>query len=110
MRRSDETAAEVERWLRAEVSKLMPAGLGSVSLRRTRCMRKRCHACETGEQHASYVLYGRRNGHRRTLYIPDDLAERLRKILDNGRKVQDLLFEAARRYAEALKRERGRKR
>lgn len=107
MRRSGETPAEVERWLSDEISRLMPAGLGSVSLRRTRCMRKHCHACETGEQHASYVLYGRRNGHRRTLYIPDALAERLRKTLENGRKVQDLLFEAGRRYAEALKREYG---
>jgi len=52
------------------------------------------------------VLYGRHKGRRRTLYIPDQLAGSVRETLDNGRKIQDLLFEAAHRYAEALKRER----
>ena len=83
-----------------------PAALGSLSLRRSPCTRERCHACATGEQHPSYVLYGRQAGRRFTVYVPDRLVPLLRQALENGRALQALLYEAGRRYVLALKRER----
>jgi hypothetical protein len=109
MARHQPSAGDVERWFRAAVRKLWPAGLGSLSLRRSPCIRARCHACETGEQHPSYVLYGRQKGRRFAVYVPDRLVPELRTALDNGRALQALLYEAGRRYAEALKREPGRR-
>jgi hypothetical protein len=106
---SHETPAEVQRWLREQLAGLVPAGLGSLSLRRSPCVRPHCHACQTGEQHPSYVLYGKRDGKRTAVYVPDAVVPELRKALANGRRLQSLLYEAASRYAKALKRERARR-
>ena len=106
MTRSSESVADVERWFRAQLARLWPAALGSLSLRRSPCVRARCQACATGEQHASYVLYGRTRGRRFAVYVPDDLAADVRQALANGRALQALLTEAGRRYTEARKRER----
>ena len=100
---------DIERLFKEQITGLWPAALGSLSLRRTRCIRKKCHACQTGEQHPSYVLYCPKNGRRSSLYIPDVLAEPLRKALDNGRAIEKLLHEVGRQYAQALKRERAQK-
>ncbi len=103
---SAETVRDLERWFRREVARRWPAALGSLSLRRSPCTRERCHACATGEQHPSYVLYGRQAGRRFAVYVPDRLVPLLRQALANGRALQALLYEAGRRYAQALKRER----
>ena len=84
----------------------MAAMLGSLSLRRAPCVRENCKACRSGEQHPSYVLYGKLKGRRFTLYIPEDLVPEVRRCLDNGRALQALLFEAAPRYVKALKRQK----
>src|SRR2546426_7402156 len=110
MSRPPESPAEVERWFRQRLAGLWPLALGSLSLRRSPCVRRRCHACETGEQHPSYVLYGRRNGRRASVYIPDDLAAEVRRALSNGQGLQAPLYEGGQRYAPALKRERTRRR
>jgi hypothetical protein len=104
VKQAPESTADVERWFREEVSKLWPAGLGSLTLRRSPCIRERCHACQTGEQHPSYVLYGRRNGRRFAVYVADRLVPEVRKAVENGRALQELLYEAAQRYTRALKR------
>jgi hypothetical protein len=48
----------------------------------------------------------RLKGRRFTLYIPEDLVPEVRRCLDNGRALQELLFEAAPRYVKALKRQK----
>ena len=57
---------------------------------------------DSGEQHPSYVLYGRREGRRFSVYIPEELVPEVRRCLDNGRALQELLHEAAARYVKAL--------
>src|SRR5260221_5232651 len=101
-----ESPLDVARWLRGESTNLWPALLGSLSLRRSRCIRKNCPACQSGEQHQSYVLYGRANGRRVAVYVPEELVPEVQRSLDNGRALQDLLHQAAPRYIKALKRER----
>ena len=102
----NESSAEVETWLRDRIRVRVPAALGSISLRRTRCVRSGCYACKAGELHSSYVLSGRRGRSRYSLYIPDAIVSDVKRVLLNGRAIQDLLFEAAYRYAKARKRER----
>lgn len=101
-----ESPSDVERWFRSQAGELWPAALGSLSLRRSPCVRENCKACLRGEQHPSYVLYARVKGRRSAIYIPDELVSEIRRCLDNGRALQDLLYQAARRYAAAVKHER----
>jgi hypothetical protein len=103
-----ESPSDVAHWLRSETASLWPALLGSLSLRRSRCIRKNCPACQSGEQHQSYVLYGRANGRRIAVYVPEELVQEVQRSLDNGRAQQDLLHQAAPRYVKALKRARAR--
>ena len=109
-RAHSETPAEVERWFREQAGRLWPAGLGSLSLRRSPCVRPRCEVCATGEQHPSYVLYGRAGGRRTSVYVPDALVAEVERTLANGRALQALLYDAADRYTQALKRARRRPR
>src|SRR6516162_515120 len=102
----NESPADVTRWLADRSAGRWPAILGSLSLRRSPCIRENCQACRSGEQHPSYVLYGRRKGRRFSVYIPEELVPEVRRCLDNGRALQELLYEAAARYVKALKRER----
>jgi hypothetical protein len=99
----DETPDEVRRWFLAEVAKLWPVAGGSLSLRKSPCIRERCSACESGEGHASYVLYTRTAGARHSHYVPDALAGECAQAVANGRRLQALLGEAGRRYLRARK-------
>src|SRR5262245_40770264 len=101
-----ETTSDVVRWLQNEAAGLWPAALGSLSFRRSPCVRKNCPARKSGEQHPSHVLYGRLNGRWIAVYVPEELVPAVRRSLDNGRALQDLLQQAAPRYIKALKRER----
>ena len=101
-----ESPTDVERWFRAQAAGLWPAALGSLSLRRSPCVREHCEACARGDQHRSYVLYCRVKGRRVGIYIPDELVPEIQQSLDNGRALQDLLYQAGRRYTNAVKHQR----
>jgi hypothetical protein len=102
----NESPADVMRWLERQLADKRPAILGSLSLRRSPCVRENCPACQSGEQHPSHVLYGRHGGRRFSIYIPERLVPEVQRCLDNGRALQELLYEAAARYVKALKRVR----
>ncbi len=101
-----ESPSDVVLWLERRAAGIWPAVLGSLSLRRSPCIRENCQACLSGEQHQSYVLYGRLKGRRFSVYVPAELVAEVRRGLDNGRALQELLYEAAPRYVKALKRAR----
>jgi hypothetical protein len=101
-----ESPSDVEYWLSNQTAGVGPAILGSLSLRRSPCIRENCQACLSGEQHRSYVLYGSVKGRRFSVYVPEELVPDVRRCLDKGRALQELLHEAAPRYIKALKRER----
>ena len=104
-----ESPVDVVRWLRDQSARLWPAALGSLSFRRSPCVRENCQACRAGHQHPSHVLYCRIKGRRVGIYIPEELVAQISRCLDNGRALQELLQEAARRYANAVKHERSQK-
>ena len=99
-----ESPADVQRWLQTKAADLWPAALGSLSLRRTRCIRKDCSACQSGEKHASWVLSGHSQEQRFSLYIPEALVPQVQGWLENGRALQELLYTSAPRLVKALKR------
>src|SRR6476619_7210997 len=104
-----ESPSDVWRWFQNQADSLGPAVLGSLSLRRSPCVRENCPACLSGEQHASYVLYGRLKGRRFAVYVPEELVPEVRRCLENGRALQDLLSQTVVRYIQALKHERTRR-
>ena len=106
MRTPKESAAKVQQWFQDQAANLWPAALGSLSLRRSPCVRDRCEACLKGERHPSHVLYVRTKGRRFAIYIPDELVPDVQRSLDNGRELQELLYKTAIRYTKALKHER----
>lgn len=99
----DESPDDVKRWFFAEVAKLWPLTGGSLSLRKSPCVRKNCYACQRGEGHASYVLYLRVKGKRKARYVPDSLANSIRLAVENGRKLEELMAVAGERYLKAAK-------
>ena len=101
-----ETPEQVMRWFHAAVQKLAPVAAGSLSLRKSPCIRENCAACISGEGHPSHVLYGRRDGKRFSIYIPDQMVTEVRDAVANGRLIQELVTEAGVRYTEALKAKR----
>jgi hypothetical protein len=105
-----DTPADIQKWFSELAAGLWPAALGSLSLRRSRCIRDNCQACLSGEQHLSYVLYGRSKEGRFTIYIPEQLVPEISRALENGRALQDLLYQNAKRYTKALKQEMARTR
>ena len=101
-----ESSADVQQWFRDHAANLWPAALGSLSLRRSPCIRENCEACLKGEKHPSHFLYVRMKGKRISIYIPDELVPAVQQSLDNGRELQEMLSQTAVRYAKALKHER----
>lgn len=97
---------DVERWFAKAIAKLWPVAEGSLSLRRSPCIRKNCQACARGEGHPSYVLYARRDGRRVSIYVPEDLAPKIEEAIEKGRRLRELINEAGVLYVEAVKRER----
>jgi hypothetical protein len=105
MRRS-ESLEDVRSWFLRQVSELWPLAAGSLSLRTGPCVREHCSACERGEGHASYALYGRRKDRRFSVYVPEELVPLVQEAVNNGRKLEQLLREAGLRYTVALKAKR----
>src|SRR5258708_13858573 len=83
-----ENPSEVVRWLAGRTAASWPAMLGSLSLRRSPCIRENCAACRSGEQHPSYVLYGRLKGRRFSLDVPEGLWAEVRPCLAHGPALQ----------------------
>jgi hypothetical protein len=87
-----ESPAEVHRWFRIAAQRVWPIAEGSLSLRKSRCVRKNCSACSSGDGHVSYVL--------------DELAPEVQQAIENGRQLQELMNEAGVRLVHALKNQR----
>jgi hypothetical protein len=54
-------------------------------------------------------LSGRIEGRPFAIYVPEELVPEIRRCLENGRALQDLLHQMAVRYIQALKQERSRR-
>jgi hypothetical protein len=102
----DQKPDEVRQWLLAAIRDLWPVADGSLSLRKSPCVRTNCAACASGEGHRSYVLYCRRGGQRFSVYVPEELVADVQLALENGRRLKELIGIAGERYVHALKNER----
>ena len=104
-----ETPAAVGDWFGKAIGSIWPVADGSLSLRKSPCVRANCPACAAGEGHRSYVLYGRTGKKRFSIYVPEELVPEVRAAMENGRRLKELISEAGLRYTQALKDDRKRR-
>jgi len=72
---------------------LWPALKGSLALVRKPCIRPNCPACARGDKHPNYLLAFTQKGQRRCLYVPASMVPVLKRALENGRRIEQLLYE-----------------
>ena len=72
---------------------LLPALKGSLAQVRKPCIRPNCPACARGDKHPNYLLAFTQKGRRRCLYVPRAMVPVLKRALDNGRRVEQLLYD-----------------
>lgn len=79
----------------AQLAGLLPAAHGTVAEVRKPCARKNCARCQRGEKHPAFIyVYTDENGRRRCLHVPRELVPELRRRLENGKALTQLLFQA----------------
>jgi hypothetical protein len=72
---------------------LWPALKGSLAQVYKPCIRPHCPACARGDKHPNYLLAFTQKGRRRCLYVPKAIVPVLAKALENGRRIEQLLYE-----------------
>jgi hypothetical protein len=72
---------------------LWPALKGSLALVHKPCIRPNCPACASGLKHPNYLLAFTDKGRRRCLYVPKAMVPELRRALERGRRIEQLLYE-----------------
>lgn len=97
----------MKRWFEEAVLGLWPVAAGSLSFRKSPCIRPNCELCRSGKGHSSHALYGKTGNRRFSIYVPEELAPEVQRAVNNGRALQDIIAEAGRRYTLALKESRG---
>lgn len=76
-----------------QIRALWPAIKGSVARVAKPCIRKNCPACACGDKHPAWILSFTLRGKRKTMYVPLPLVATLKKALQNGRKIENLLYQ-----------------
>lgn len=72
---------------------LWPALKGSLAQVRKPCIRPNCRACARGDKHPNYLLAFTQKGRRHCLYVPRAMVPALKRALENGRRIEQLLYE-----------------
>jgi len=70
-----------------------PALKGSLAKVYKPCIRAHCPVCARGDKHPNYLLSFTQKGRRRCLYVPKAMVPLLRRALDNGRRMEQLLYQ-----------------
>ena len=83
---------QLERDFRSQLPDLWPALKGSLALVHKPCIRKNCPACACGDKHPAWIFSFTEGQRRRCMYVPKELVPLLQQGLQNGRRVEQLLF------------------
>ena len=70
-----------------------PALKGSLALVYKPCVRPNCPACARGDKHPNHLLAFTQKGRRRCLYVPKPMVAVIQQALQNGRRIEQLLYE-----------------
>ena len=92
MKQKNLGSAAQKRFLRKLLAS-WPALKGSLAQVRKPCIRPHCRACATGKKHPNYLLAFTHQGRRRCLYVPRAMVPVLKRALENGRRIEQLLYQ-----------------
>lgn len=94
-----------QKW-QAQFQVLWPALKGSLAKVRKPCIRKNCPACARGDKHPAWMLSFTHRGRRHCLYVPLELVPAIRRVYQNGRRLEDLLYRVGPALIKEFRRER----
>ena len=109
MRSSILSGSDPKDFFLQQLSKLWPAIKGSIAQVRKTCLRPGCRACARGDKHPAFILSFTQGGKRRCMYVPNDLVPLLERALQNGRKIETLLYELGPALLQEHRQQRTRK-
>mgnify|MGYP001564321868 CR=1 FL=1 len=76
-----------------QLQRLWPVIKGSLAEVRKPCVRPNCRACARGHKHPAFILAFTQKGRRRCMYAPSEMVAPLRRALQNGRQLEQLLYQ-----------------
>jgi hypothetical protein len=71
---------------------LWPAIKGSLAKVYKPCIRPHCPQCLAGTKHPAHILSFTQKGKRKCMYVPQELVPAIQRAIDNGRKIEGLLY------------------
>ena len=92
MNNNSDALPQLQQSFLAQLPALWPPLKGSLALVKKPCIRKSCPACARGDKHPAWIFSFREGNRRRCMYVPKDLVPLLRQGLQNGRRLEQLLF------------------
>lgn len=92
MKQKKHVHSPAQRRLWKELQGCWPALKGSLALVYKPCIRPHCRACASGQKHPNHLLAFSDQGRRRCLYVPAPLVPLLKRALENGRRIEKLLY------------------
>lgn len=75
-----------------QLARLWPALKGSLAKVYKPCVRKNCPACARGDKHPAWLLSFTSQGKRKTMYVPLALVPTVKKAVQNGRQLEQILY------------------
>jgi len=75
-----------------QTASLWPALKGSLAKVYKPCIRQNCPACARGDKHPAWLLSLSYQGRRTTMYVPQAMVSTIKKAIQNGHKVEQLLY------------------
>lgn len=85
--------SQLQRRFRHKLLSCWPALKGSLAQVFKPCIRPNCPTCARGDKHPNYLLTFTEKGRRRCLYVPKPAVPLLKRALQNGRRIEQLLYE-----------------
>lgn len=75
-----------------KLKSLYPVARGSLSLVRKPCGNPNCTACRSGERHPSWIFTFRKDGKHQCMHVQPRHVETVRKAIENGRLLEDMIL------------------
>jgi hypothetical protein len=89
----NDNAQSQQQW-QSKMTALWPAIKGSLAKVYKPCIRKHCPACQRGDKHPAWILSLSSGGRRKTMYVSQAMVSPLKKAIQNGRRIEQLLYRA----------------
>jgi hypothetical protein len=106
MKKQEDSGLLDETEIGRQAKALGPALKGSLAKVYKPCIRKNCPLCERGDKHPAWILTVSQKGHRRCLYVPQELVPVIQQAIENGRKIEEWLSDQGPNIVKAFRLQR----